>query len=485
MLKNLILIHGALGNKKELFPIGDFLKNEYIIHYFEIPGHGERFKENDKFNLKETTKDFHQFVKNIGESYVFGFSLGGYLALNCLLEFKTTEIKGVVTLGTKLNWSPLIAEEEIKGLDAEKIAAFAPVLYKHLENIHGAKLNQVILNTRQFLKDLGNSPTLNSSSVKSIQQAVRIVRGQKDRLVSREESQTIANQIKNCFYFEIPSFSHPIGFLNPKMVAKVIANQLASMEYQFITTHQGRMAYKVIGEIANDKPILLFLHESLGSIAQWKKFPEELCCELGLSGIILEHIGYGFSDSLPQKRDEQYLHNYAFKNIPAFLTALKIDHPLILIGHSDGGTEALLYSKKYPEKVKGVITIAAHVLNESETRAGIPPVIKAYEEGKLKALEVYHGEKTEDVFYAWADTWLADFFKNWTITKEIKGIEASGLIIQGENDEYGTIHQVEQIENAFCSTVERFVVPKGNHSPHLLQSKLIIEKIKKWSKKLS
>lgn len=97
-----------------------------------------------------------------------------------------------------------------------------------------------------------------------------------------------------------------------------------------------------------------------------------------------------------------------------------MNNPLLIVGHSDGGTNALLYSSKYPKKIKGIVTMAAHYINEPETIAGIRPAIKAYKEGKLKGLEYYHGEKTERLFFAWCKTWLLPEFENWDISQDIK-----------------------------------------------------------------
>ncbi|NRA13280.1 MAG: alpha/beta fold hydrolase, partial [Crocinitomicaceae bacterium] len=191
-------------------------------------------------------------------------------------------------------------------------------------------------------------------------------------------------------------------------------------------------------DLKNTNFILLFLHEALGSIPQWKTFPQDLCDRLGIDGIVYERQGHGDSDALIRVRTSTYLHDYAFNELPRFIEkAIPKEKKIILIGHSDGGTIALLYASRFPSQIKSIVTMAAHVINEPETIAGIEPAIKAFKKGKLKGLGKYHGDKTTDLFYAWANTWKDGSFENWNITSEITSRGLSGLFIQGEEDQYG------------------------------------------------
>ncbi len=227
--------------------------------------------------------------------------------------------------------------------------------------------------------------------------------------------------------------------------------------------------------------VLLFLHEALGSIGQWKSFPQELCNKLGLRGIVYERQGYGQSSPLSETRGNDYLHRYALDELPKFIdAAIPKEVNLILVGHSDGGTIALLYAKQYPKRVVGMITMAAHVIVEPITLAGIDPAIKAYEQGKLDGLKKYHGDKTNDLFFAWANTWKSEVFKNWNICKEIEGIKIPALILQGEDDQYGTAKQVELIAGAFQNKVQTAIIPNCGHHPHLEKQYETIDLIEKW-----
>lgn len=226
--------------------------------------------------------------------------------------------------------------------------------------------------------------------------------------------------------------------------------------------------------------VVLFLHEALGSIGQWKNFPSQLCEKLNLPGIIYERQGHGKSGPLKGKRTSSYLHEYAWEELPEFLRTINETRRLLLVGHSDGGTIALLFASRYPEKVAGICTMAAHVINEPETIVGIAPAVKAYTDGKLSRLEKYHGDKTETLFYAWADIWRHESFRNWDITEEIGGCNANGLFLQGANDQYGTEKQLKLIVDNFSGTCSSVLLKDCRHHPHLEQTNKVIEIIQSW-----
>lgn len=246
------------------------------------------------------------------------------------------------------------------------------------------------------------------------------------------------------------------------------------------TLSRTTLHYERIGADEANTPVLLFLHEALGSIGQWKSFPELLCNQLKLSGIVYERQGHGMSGELSEPRNENYLHDYALNELPEFLAAINENRPLWLIGHSDGGTIALLFASVYPERVQGIITMAAHVINEPETIVGIYPAVAAYEAGKLKGLEKYHGAKTETLFFAWANIWRSDIFKKWNITKEISGCTSPGLFIQGADDQYGTNKQLELIETHYSGENTSMPIENCGHHPHLEQTEIVISEIVKF-----
>lgn len=237
--------------------------------------------------------------------------------------------------------------------------------------------------------------------------------------------------------------------------------------------------------VRDENIILVFLHEALGSIAQWKSFPQNLCNELKLNGITYERQGHGSSSELTETRGLDYLHNYAWIELPALLNKLiSIDKKIILVGHSDGASIALLYAAKFPRQVIGIVSMAAHLIVEKQTIAGLLPAMKAYESGKLDALKKYHGEKTDALFYAWALTWDLPEYRDWTMCKEIETINQPILAMQGMEDQYGTFQQLELIEKHVLGEVELEFIKNCKHHPHLEQPIFVIERISKWCEKL-
>ncbi|MDH4473582.1 MAG: alpha/beta hydrolase [Fluviicola sp.] len=224
----------------------------------------------------------------------------------------------------------------------------------------------------------------------------------------------------------------------------------------------------------SSKPVLIFLHEALGSIIQWKLFPVQLCQKTQLPGIVIERSGHGKSDPLQHPRTKNYLHEYTYELHEALRELLPLKKKIILIGHSDGGTIALLYGSLFPENLQKTITIAAHTFVEPETVNGIPPTVTAYEHGKLDGLKHIHGEKTDALFYSWANTWLSDEFYSWDIRQEISGLHCSVLAIQGQNDQYGTVLQLESIREAIPTT-QIAVLADCAHHPHLEKQSEVIE----------
>ena len=237
--------------------------------------------------------------------------------------------------------------------------------------------------------------------------------------------------------------------------------------------------YQLLHSEIQSDTVLVFLHEALGSIGQWKDFPERLCASLNLPGIVYERQGHGSSSSLTSQRGADYLEQYALNELPEFLDlVLKEQQKAILVGHSDGGTIALLYANTYNHRLHAIVTMAAHVINEPETLAGIAPAVKAYEKGKLDGLKKYHGDKTEDLFFAWADTWNAPFFRDWNICKKIDKVTVDALILQGWGDQYGTERQVDLIlDHIKSNKKQKLMLEQCGHHPHLEQKEAVIKAI--------
>lgn len=227
---------------------------------------------------------------------------------------------------------------------------------------------------------------------------------------------------------------------------------------------------------ANQTPVLIFLHEALGSIPQWKDFPKRLSLSVGLPAIVYERQGFGSSAKQTTPPTKDYLEHEAFEVLPQVMEYFALSR-VILIGHSDGGSIALLYAARFPEKVTGVITEAAHVLVEPETLEGIRHVVAIYEEKLRPRLQRYHGDKTDQVFKAWHETWLAPDFRNWNIENYLSDITSDALIIQGANDPYGSIQQVDAITNQTEGMTKVWWIPDCGHNPHQQYPDLVLEKM--------
>ena len=148
----------------------------------------------------------------------------------------------------------------------------------------------------------------------------------------------------------------------------------------------------------------------------------------------------------------------------------------ILFGHSDGGSISLIAAGKYPEKILGVITEGAHIFVEDVTIQGIKEARKLYNSTDLKQkFEKYHADKTEEMFWAWANTWITKEFYSWNIERFLPSINCPSLIIQGDKDQYGTLDQVERIISQSGGVAEKLVIPNVKHTPHKESSELILK----------
>ena len=225
-------------------------------------------------------------------------------------------------------------------------------------------------------------------------------------------------------------------------------------------------------DASSDKPTIVFLHDALGSIAQWRDFPESLAAFCGLNCMAYDRCGFGLSSGNVLSNEESefratvrsndYLHQEA-NILEALLLKLNIRQPIIF-GHSDGGTIALLYASKY--KPKAIISEAAHVFVEDITREGILKILKNATEIKEK-IKKYHKNQAETIFNAWHETWLAPTFQDWNIENDLIQITCPVCVIQGKNDEYGTIEQVHKIQNAVKGFCGINIIEDCGHFPHI------------------
>lgn len=211
----------------------------------------------------------------------------------------------------------------------------------------------------------------------------------------------------------------------------------------------------------------MFLHEGLGCIDMWKDFPAAIADATGCSTLLYDRLGHGNSDPEAAPRGVDFFETEAFKVLPAILNVAGIaPATMVLIGHSDGGTIALLYAGRFT--VRGVITEAAHVFVDEISITGVTAANQAWRDTNLKQrLSRYHGANTASMFNAWSSMWLADWFRDWTIEATLPAILCPVLAIQGEDDEYGTIKQLDAIGRGVSGPVKILAVPNCGHTPHI------------------
>jgi pimeloyl-ACP methyl ester carboxylesterase len=230
-----------------------------------------------------------------------------------------------------------------------------------------------------------------------------------------------------------------------------------------------------------DRAPIVFLHEGLGSVAMWREWPQQVCGDTGRAGVVYSRRGYGNSQSIPDVRGAgrlkpDYMHREALENLPQLLEKLEIENP-VLLGHSDGATIALIHASHFP--VTACIAMAPHVIVEDESIRSIEEARKAYESGGLRErLARYHAD-VDCAFWQWNDIWLAPAFREFDIRAECRRIQAPVLAIQGKDDPYGTLRQVEEIEPLRAS-VEKHVLPQCGHSPHRDQPQATREIVAKF-----
>lgn len=226
-------------------------------------------------------------------------------------------------------------------------------------------------------------------------------------------------------------------------------------------------------------PLLVFLHEGLGSVAMWKDFPDRLCAAAGCRGLVWSRPGYG--RSTPRARDERwapdFMHRQAHELLPALLRVLGIDAARArpwMFGHSDGGSIALLHAARFPDRVGGLIVVAPHILVEEASIASIAKAREAWASTDLRARLARYHDDPESAFLGWNDAWLTPAFRNWSIEDEIGAIRCPVLAAQGLDDEYGTLEQIRGIARRVATT-SLLEMSGCGHSPHRDRPEALIE----------
>lgn len=240
-----------------------------------------------------------------------------------------------------------------------------------------------------------------------------------------------------------------------------------------------QIEYEWIAPEKSDGPLIVFLHEGLGSLAMWKDFPKQLCDAAGWRGVVYSRPGYG--RSTPRAASEvwgvDFMHRQAYEVLPALFEALGLDgtrQPLWLLGHSDGASIALLYAARFAAQVSGLVLLAPHIMVEDKTVASIEQARLSYLKTDLRVrLGRYH-DNPDSAFWGWNRIWLAPAFRAWSIEAEIKSIRCPLLAVMGLDDEYGSLKQIEGIAATLPQT-ELLKLANCGHSPQRDQPVRLID----------
>lgn len=256
----------------------------------------------------------------------------------------------------------------------------------------------------------------------------------------------------------------------PSLVEISTMGKKIDIEYQWISPER------------TDRPLIVFLHEGLGSISMWRDWPAKVCEATGCRGLVHSRYGYGQSTTRPldEARGVDYLHVQAHDALPALFEALGLgDEQPILFGHSDGGSIALLYAALFPDSVRAIAVAAPHIFVEDITLEGIRKARDVYQSTDFPARLARHHRDGESVFRAWVDVWLTPAFRDWNIEAFLEDIRCPVLAMQGVDDEYGTLEQIRGIERRVPGT-RLLEIPSCGHSPHRDQPQAVIEALREF-----
>ncbi|HZP78253.1 MAG TPA: alpha/beta hydrolase [Pseudolabrys sp.] len=237
-------------------------------------------------------------------------------------------------------------------------------------------------------------------------------------------------------------------------------------EQGFLDIAGQRLEYRMIGPRPDAAPTLVLLHEGLGSVGLWGDFPDRLAKATGAGVLVYSRAGYGQSSPITLPRPLSYMHDEANDVLPQVLDAIGFRHGL-LVGHSDGASIVAIYAGTHQDhRIRGLVLIAPHFFTEEMGLAAIAETAKAYEATDLREkLARWHADP-DNTFHGWCDAWLDPEFRKWDITEELAYIRVPILIVQGEDDQYGTTAQLQAAKEECYCPVDVALVPKAKHSPH-------------------
>ena len=235
----------------------------------------------------------------------------------------------------------------------------------------------------------------------------------------------------------------------------------------FLAVGDARLEYELHRVSRADGPLIVLLHEGLGCVATWRDFPRGLAAAAGCDVLAYSRAGYGGSSPCALPRPLRYMHDEALEVLPRVLEILD-RRPLVLLGHSDGASIAAIHAgARRDTGVRGLILVAPHFFTEDSGIEAIARAARAYRDTDLRArLAGYHGDNVDCAFHGWSGAWLDPGFRAFDIREYLPRIDVPVLLIQGEDDEYGTTAQVDAVRDACPAPVSIELLARCGHSPH-------------------
>jgi pimeloyl-ACP methyl ester carboxylesterase len=256
----------------------------------------------------------------------------------------------------------------------------------------------------------------------------------------------------------------------------------AQPEFSSVTVQGRKLEVQRIAGTGADAPTLVFLHEGLGSVSMWRDFPQQVAAATGCPVVVYSRYGYGNSEAFGEPRRVDYMHEEALEVLPELLDRLGIVEP-VLVGHSDGGSIALIYAGAH-DRVKGLVVMAPHVFVEDIGVASIAGAKTVFETTDLPQKLGRHHADAVKTFWGWNNIWMHPDFRRWNIEEYLPRIDCPVLAIQGFDDEYGTMAQLDAIAKQAGGMVELLRLTDCRHSPHRDQPAVVIEAMSRFIRRL-
>jgi len=245
-----------------------------------------------------------------------------------------------------------------------------------------------------------------------------------------------------------------------------------------------KLEYRMIGPRPDAAPTIVMLHEGLGCVGMWNNFPDKVAAATGCGVFVYSRAGYGQSSPVTLPRQMSYMHDEANKTLPRVLDAIGFKRGLLL-GHSDGASISAIYAGSHQDhRVAGIILMAPHFIVEEISVKSIAEAREAYNNGDLRdRLARYHAN-VDVAFRGWNDVWLENDFRQWDISEELAYIRVPILIVQGEDDQYGTVKQIEIAQEECYCPVDVALLPGVRHSPHREGAEVTLKSVAEFADRI-